>query len=101
MRRTCIFTVVIGAMALAGCAHSLELPSNFVELEKQDRGRYAFRAVSPQGAVIALQVQDNPKNGTLEFWHAAIENELTTSDGECVPISRLPSGPSTTIGISP
>jgi len=77
MRRTIILGAVLGAAMLAGCVRGLELPPNFVAMEKADLGHYDFRAVSADGVVLALSVRDNPKKGTLEFWSEAIRNELT------------------------
>ena len=61
---------------LAGC-HTIETPVNFVQVERGDLGGYHVRAMSADGVVVGLRTQDNPKRGTLEFWSAAMQNELT------------------------
>ena len=65
------------AMLLAGCAHRLELPTNFVAMDEPERGPYEVRGVSPDGVVIALRTRENPNKGALAFWSQAIRNELT------------------------
>jgi hypothetical protein len=77
MRSVTIMTVLYGAALLAGCAHSMELPPMFVEVDKADLGGYEFRGISPDGVVLGLQMRDNAKHGTLQFWSEAIKNELT------------------------
>ena len=74
-RLTIVAMCVAGAMA-AGCQHSMDLPATFVQLAPADARPYELRAVSADGAVIALRVQDNGEHGTLEFWSQAVQNEL-------------------------
>ena len=81
MKRLLTATIMFGLALLGGCGSAMELPASFVELGSQDDGsygrNYVVRGVSPEGVIIALRKIDNPKNGTLEFWAKAIENELS------------------------
>lgn len=76
--------IAIVIVAASGCeappAEPMQLPANFVQLKSPGAG-YELRAVSAEGVVIGLRRQDNPKNGTLEFWSKAVQKELATRDG--------------------
>jgi len=81
MKCVAIVPLVLAASMVAGCAAAMELPGSFVEVGEADRGMYDLRAVSADGAVLAVRRQDNPQKGTLEFWTEAVKNELTTGPG--------------------
>jgi hypothetical protein len=81
MRQITIATALLVAATAVGCTHTIDLPSNFVAVEKDALGDYVARGVSADGVVVALRSENNPKNGTLEFWQRAIKNELVVSKG--------------------
>ncbi|HUU58558.1 MAG TPA: hypothetical protein VMZ50_03355 [Phycisphaerae bacterium] len=81
MKCAAILPVVLTAFLAAGCVPAMELPGSFIEVSEADRGMYDLRAVSADGAVLAVRRQDNPQKGTLEFWTEAVKNELTTGPG--------------------
>ena len=54
MKRITILLAAVGASLLTGCAHDLELPKDFVELE--ETGPYEFRGVSAEGTNLAVRV---------------------------------------------
>jgi len=70
-----------GALLVGGCAHTMTAPPNFVAVDKADLGIYDYRAVSADGAVLALRSVRNRKEGTLEFWTQAVINQLTAGQG--------------------
>jgi hypothetical protein len=55
-------------------------PAGFVSLDDH-RGNYDFRAVSPDGVVIAAQELRHEPEGDLSFWTRAVENELRGRSG--------------------
>ncbi|MEN6503516.1 MAG: hypothetical protein ABFD92_03165 [Planctomycetaceae bacterium] len=69
------------AAVLSGClgATTIEVPGDFVPVERCEP--YTIKAVSADGVVLAQRTEDNPKNGTLEFWAAAIGNQLFAREG--------------------
>ncbi len=69
------------AAALSGClgGTAMEVPGDFVPVERC--APYNIKAVSADGVVLAQRTEDNPKNGTLEFWAAAIGNQLSAREG--------------------
>ena len=79
MTRTILLSCVVVAAALAGCLHDFNSPPGFVEA---DAGyQFEKRAVSADGVVVGLRTEENPEDGTLEFWTTAIRNELTEGRG--------------------
>ena len=58
-------------------ADKIDLPANFAAVDKDNLDGYKVRGISADGVVIALRSEDNPENGTLDFWTKAIENEVT------------------------
>ncbi len=83
MLRTLIAAALFSTMTLTGCisAVKLDLPSSFVEVDEDEYSMYDMRGVSADGVVVAARRQENPKQGTLEFWSEAIKNELQSSKG--------------------
>ena len=76
------FGIVVAAMLACltvGCGRMIDTPDGFVTVDEV--GVFDTRAVSADGVVIGLRIQDNPKDGTLAFWSTAIENELTERRG--------------------
>ena len=81
MRRILIIAMLWGTVACIGCMHTMNLPPNFVPVNKADMGDYAVRGVSVDGVVVALRSETNPERGTLDFWSQAITNQMTVSQG--------------------
>ncbi len=80
MRR--LFTIAIVASAvLSGCELKIKAPPGFVEVQGQTYDSYDLRSVSADGVVIGLRTEDNPKDGTLDFWATAVRNELVGHRG--------------------
>lgn len=74
--------LLAAAAVLSGCmggTTTMEVPGNFVPVERCEP--YTIKAVSADGVVLAQRTEDNPKNGTLEFWAAAIGNQLSAREG--------------------
>jgi hypothetical protein len=75
--RYAMLSVALLAVAGAGCYERMDIPANFVGVEAADAGEYEMRCISADGVVAGLEVEENAKNGTLEFWREAIEANLT------------------------
>jgi hypothetical protein len=73
--------LALGALLTAGChaAFDAAAPSGFVELKRQHD--YDWRAVSADGAVLAVRELDHDPNAQLEFWTAAIEGAMRQRGG--------------------
>lgn len=69
---------LIGAMLLlVGCqAQSMTPPPGFVAVADANRGIYDYRAVSADGAVVAVRTQPNPNGADLAFWSKASTSQL-------------------------
>jgi hypothetical protein len=70
-------------LAMVGCGGPkaiMDLPADFVPVERAKDG-YELRAVSAEGVVVGLRRQDNPKEGTLEFWSTAVQKNLAARNG--------------------
>ncbi|MCE5326169.1 MAG: hypothetical protein LLG01_07105 [Planctomycetaceae bacterium] len=78
-----IKTITVLAMAaiISGClgGTTMEVPGEFVPVERTEP--YDLKTVSADGVVLARRTQENPKNGTLEFWAQAIGNQLSAREG--------------------
>jgi|SRR5690606_15751592 len=55
-----------------------EVPEGFVEV---DDARFAWKAVSPDGSVIAIRTRPNEGEGGLEFWREVFELEMVEGKG--------------------
>ena len=76
MRTVTLMIAGVAAAMLAGCSHSMQLPEMFVKVEQPQLGPYEFRAVAPDGVVLALRVQKNAQGGSLAYWVDAIKGEF-------------------------
>ena len=77
-----MWIVVLALLGAAvGCSHTMDVPKHFVSVDRSDLGPFVERAISADGVVIALRRQDNPSNGTLEFWSEALRNEMVNTQG--------------------
>ncbi|MCX5677076.1 MAG: hypothetical protein NTX87_18970 [Planctomycetota bacterium] len=77
MHGTAVAVTLLAAMGLAGCTlRSMDLPPDFVSVDKAYLGPYAVRAVAADGVMVALRVEPNPERGTLVFWTEAITNQM-------------------------
>lgn len=79
LSRLVISCAVLGSVACGPHFH-IEAPQDFVVLDKSVP--YDFRAVTPDGLVLAVREFDNTKEyGDLGFWVKAIQNELRLDKG--------------------
>ncbi len=78
MTRLAWSAAVVGFLGLFGC-EAMQTPTGYVRLDPPHD--YAYRAVSADGAVLAVRTVDNPSGATLEFWSKAVRNELIESRG--------------------
>lgn len=62
------------ASTACGRGFGIETPDGFAELESNDE--YRYRATTAEGVVLAVRREDNEPKGGLDFWSAAVENEL-------------------------
>ena len=67
---TCAFALV----SVAGCGRPFDVktPPGLIELGSQD-GAYAYRAMSPEGVVVAVRAVDEKRNDDIEFWTRSVE----------------------------
>lgn len=79
-RYAIVFALSTVAAALGGC-HGMDVPADFVAMDRTALEGYEARAVSADGVVIALRTENNAKNGTLDFWASAVRNELVSARG--------------------
>ncbi len=76
-RVICGFICVVMLAGTPGCLPTMDMPKDFIQVEKEDLGDYVMRNVSADGVVVALRTMPNMENGTLAFWSKAMINELT------------------------
>lgn len=78
------------ACVLSGtaCAPTGAVPESFVAVEEAKLGPYDSRAVSAEGVVYAVRKIENPRGGTLDFWAAAAQRELTEGKGYSLEASE-------------
>jgi hypothetical protein len=62
------------ASTACGRGFGIETPDGFAELEANDD--YRYRATTAEGVVLAVRREANEPKGGLEFWAAAVANEL-------------------------
>lgn len=71
---------IIGLLAMAstttGCLRNMDVPQDFVSVDRDDLGPYDVRAVSADGVVVGLRHESNSNGGTLAFWSEAAANEM-------------------------
>ncbi len=79
-RHAVLFALTTLAAALGGC-HGMDVPADFVAMDRPGLDGYEARAVSADGAVLGLRTETNAKNGTLDFWANAIRGELVAARG--------------------
>lgn len=80
MRRNLFGIIAMTVVTVAGgCGTKMEVPAGFVPLDQF--GDYDVRAVSADGVVIGRKTEDNPENGTIEFWAEAIQIRLAARTG--------------------
>ncbi len=78
MKRCVVLLAAGAAAALFGC-DAMPTPKGFVRVDPPQS--YTYRAVSADGAVLSVRTEENPRDGTLEFWSRAIGNELIDARG--------------------
>ena len=68
------------ALLAAGCATSMRLPDEFLQLRKGN----GFRAVTADDARLWVRTFDNPEEGNLQFWSRILEEEFGRNRGYTV-----------------
>src|SRR5439155_27142454 len=71
--KTFLISLLVGLSA-APCAHpaTMSAPSGFGRVD----GSYDYRAVNPQGVVVAARAEKNDPKSDLGFWAAAVDLKL-------------------------
>ncbi len=84
MRQTLKLMVILTSAAAVcmagGCEATMDLPDGFVKVDRQ-YSQYDMRAVSADGVALSVRTEDNPQDGTLEFWSQAVSAELEGRQG--------------------
>lgn len=76
-----MIVLVAGLAVAGGCVPSaLTTPADYVRLAKPPYPYY-YKAVSAEGVSLAMRQEDNPEGGTVEFWAAALKNQLVGARG--------------------
>ena len=78
-QRTLILTLsLVATLFGSGCSRGFDIktPDGFAELD--DAEGYRYRATSADGVVLAVRREKNEPKGSLDFWAAAVGNELTS-----------------------
>ena len=71
MKRALLLSLAL--LSLAACSHAtLNVPSGFARVD----GKYDFRAVNPQGVVVAARLEKNDPRSDLGFWASAVDLKL-------------------------
>lgn len=83
-RRRFVLPSVLVALLLAatGCGRPFDVKTapGLVELDNQEP-EYAYRAIAPEGVVMAVRVIDTNQRGDLEFWTRATTLRMRQLDG--------------------
>ena len=74
--------VLVAAAASTGCGRPFDIKTapGLVELQDQEPD-YAYRAMTPEGVVMAVRVIDTDGRGDLEFWTRATTIRMHELDG--------------------
>jgi hypothetical protein len=69
-----ILVSVLFALSAVGCTHpaTMSAPAGFGRVD----GSYDYRAVNPQGVVVAARSEKNDPKSDLNFWSAAVDLKL-------------------------
>ncbi len=82
MRTRRALLLLVGATFTVGCGRPFDVKTapGLVELEHQEPD-YAYRAIAPEGVVMAIRVIDTNGRGDLEFWTRATALRMHQLDG--------------------
>jgi hypothetical protein len=80
MKAGLMITTVLALVLASGCV-SLNTPDGYAE--RDQTGRYDYKAISTDASVISVTVQRNEdkKKGTLPYWTEASRKHMTLSRG--------------------
>lgn len=73
-----IAAAAVGLWAWLWTPEWVATPDGFVEIEQYG---FVYKAVSPDGSVIAVRHRDNEQEGDLEFWSEVFEREMVEGKG--------------------
>lgn len=79
MHRPLLAAAIALIAVAAGCdpaATQMDVPTDFVPLERPEGDRYDAAAISADGVIVTCRTELNPKSGTLAFWTEAVKKEL-------------------------
>ena len=77
--RTLLWIVVLALLPLMACEDEwTTTPEGFVEIEQAP---FEYKAVSPDGSVIAIRHRPNEEKGDLDYWAEVFELELVDAKG--------------------
>lgn len=70
------------AVVAAGCGRPFDVktPAGFVELDNQEP-EYEYRAMTPEGVVVAVRVEPAKDKGDLAFWTRAVTLRMRQNEG--------------------
>ncbi len=76
-------TLLALCLALPGCGASFTAatPPGFVDLGDDPSERYDYRAITPDGLVMAVRDIEHDPRGELTFWTQAVENHMRQKGG--------------------
>src|SRR5262245_33937026 len=78
IRAISLVLLVAACGATAGCARGFDIntPDGFAELDDSDD--YRYRSTSADGVVLAVRKEKNEPKAGLDFWTAALKNDLSS-----------------------
>jgi hypothetical protein len=79
MTRSLTIGLLLGLLTLTGgCARGFEIntPDGFAELDDNDD--YRYRSTSADGVVLGVRREKNDPKAGLDFWTAALKNDLAS-----------------------
>lgn len=83
-------TLVTVSLFVSGCLESgkLEMPKGYVELDSS-YSRFTQRATNADKCIIAVRIEDNLKNATLDFWKDTIVSNMANRGYELTKCEKI------------
>ena len=97
MKRHAMCALLSAVLVATGCGPRMELPQGYVRLENPGY-LWTDRAVSADGVYLAARKAESAEKGDLDFWAAAVRNELTQARGYTLDAEAPITGADGTVG---
>ena len=83
-RAVALTLLTLGLLSACGPSIEMTLPERFVALTDDpavNRGRYQYRATTPDGVVVGVMSLEHRVDGSLAFWSEAITRRIRDQQG--------------------